>query len=272
MPSSSNKNRIFRVAKITKDSCLQSSIMKAFVSLTSEDINIDGMINYYVKSSKNKTISAFHTNFFKFKQTLCFKRNHRKTKIDSILKKCKSKFFRTVQEALKDLLENYFPVPHLPQSFITNINIDTNKKHLHHSLKDILKAFDALYDFDGMIGSVPYSMQKMVVKFMSMTYRELFEKYIDSKRFMEDSNAIREKEGEKFELLYRYVAKIFVQYYSISKGNKTKHKSSEIEVPLRILIDVDGEYSNQCNSLIAQHSSDVSMTEIDSNHNYHKGF
>lgn len=249
---SSKKNRIFYIAKITKENCLKSSIMRSFVSLTSNEINIDGIINYYIQSTPSKTVSSFHSNFFKFKQALCFRRIHRKTKIDSILKKCKSKFFRTIQEALKELLENYIPVPHFPQNFITNINIDLNKRFLHLSLKDILEEFDVSYNFESMLKSVPYFKQEMVIKFMQMSYKELFEKYIESQRFIEDCIVIRKKEGEKFELLFRYGSKIFVQYYSMSKGNKSKNKSK---------ID----YQNSLFNSLQQYS-DVSMTEIDSNH------
>ena len=65
-------------------------------------------------------------------------------------------------------------------------------------------------------------------QFLRMTYTELFECYINSQRFKKDCEGIREKEGEKFEILYKYVSKIFIHYYSLSKGNKPK-KSEDSE-------------------------------------------
>ena len=57
---------------------------------------------------------------------------------------------------------------------------------------------------------------------INMTYSEAFTYYVTSQRFKEDCEGIREKEGEKFEILFKYVSKIFIHYYSLSKGNKPK--------------------------------------------------
>jgi hypothetical protein len=57
---------------------------------------------------------------------------------------------------------------------------------------------------------------------LNYTYSQLFNVYTESQRFKEDCEVIREKEGEKFEILYKYVSKIYIRYYSLSKGNRPK--------------------------------------------------
>lgn len=221
-------NKIFLISKISKESCQKSSIMQKYITEFSGEmkIDIDGMINDFILSGTYKTISAFHSNFIKFKQALAFKRVHRKTKIDSILKKCKSKFFRIVQEATKLLLENYYRIPCLPQSFVTNINISINKVNLNQPLRHLYEMFDSEFNYNTMLLQIPLNKREVVEKFMSMNYHQLYDGYINSQRFIEDCEGIKDKEGEKFEILYRFVAKIYIKYYSISKGNKIKKKQT----------------------------------------------
>ena len=120
--------QIFLISKITKEHCLNSEFLQSFIQSSNNDdnaeFNFDGLINALVNIKQSNTVSAFHLNFLEFKKVLNFKRSQRKTKIDSILKKCKSKFFRAVQEAIKKLTNDSNLINRLPQSFITNINID----------------------------------------------------------------------------------------------------------------------------------------------------
>jgi hypothetical protein len=91
-------------------------------------------------------------NFLEFKKVLNFKRAQRKTKIDSILKKCKSKFFRAIQESIKKLLSDSNNnsnnnLIRLPQSFITNINIDYNKQFMNKSLLQIYMDLNVIQNY-----------------------------------------------------------------------------------------------------------------------------
>ena len=204
------KEKIFLISKITKEHCLNSEFLQSFIQSSNNDdnaeFNFDGLINALVNIKQSNTVSAFHLNFLEFKKVLNFKRSQRKTKIDSILKKCKSKFFRAVQEAIKKLTNDSNLINRLPQSFITKI---------------IQSQSDFYY------GISPENLMKLN-QFIYMTYTELFNYYITSQRFKRDCESIREKEGEKFEILYKYVSKIFIHYYSLSKGNKPK-KSEDSE-------------------------------------------
>jgi hypothetical protein len=157
-----------------------------------------------------------------FKTVLNFHRPLRKTKIDSILKKCKSKFFRAVQDSIKKITNDLTQVNRLPQSFITNINIDYNKNYMNKTIFQIYQSLNLVnQEKEFFIGISDENIPKLK-SLLNYTYSQLFNIYTESQRFKEDCEVIREKEGEKFEILYKYVSKIYINYYSLSKGNRPK--------------------------------------------------
>ena len=221
------KEKIFSISKITREQCLNSEFLRSFIEIKDKStFNFDGLINALVNIKRSNTVSAFHYNFFEFKKVLNFKRPQRKTKIDSILKKCKSKFFRAVQEALKKLTNESSLINRLPQSFITNINIDYNKKYMNKTLLELYSELKVVQNEKDFYYGINQERAIYLNQFIHMTYSQLFTNYITSERFMKDCVSIREKEGEKFEILYKYVSKIFIHYYSLSKGNKPKSSLS----------------------------------------------
>lgn len=227
MKSPSSKDAIFQIWKIKQDYFLKDKTLKVFISPFSGEINMDGIIECYSKKVKSKTISALHSHFVNFKQILGFKRLQRKTKIDSVLKKCKSKFVKTVQEATSVLIKEKFTLPKLPQSFTVNINIRANKQYLNVSLRQIYEKFNSDFDYNLIIKSLVMEKRASFAKLLSSTYAELFNQFIKSERFKEDCESIKEKEGEKFQLLYLYVSKVYISYYSMSKGNITRELNSQ---------------------------------------------
>ena len=219
------KPPIFLITKITKEFCLNSAFLQSFLvdgNFQKYDFNFDGLINVLVNIKQSNTVSAFHLNFLEFKKVLNFKRSQRKTKIDSILKKCKSKFFRAVQEGIKKITNDSNQINRLPQTFITNINIDYNKEFMGKTLMQIYQDLKVVQSENDFFVGLDKEKAFTLNKFLSLTYTELFNLYITSQRFKRDCESIREKEGEKFEILYKYVSKIFIHYYSLSKGNKPK--------------------------------------------------
>lgn len=173
---------------------------------------------------KRKTI---HATFLLLKKKLNLENFMRKTQIDSLLKKCKSKAFRTIHEALKKCLK--VKLPRLPQPFITNIKIDFNKVHLEKSIYEIYREYKIIPSVEEFIEKKYLYEDKINLfkDFLNLTFRDVFEYYINSKQYVKDYNHIVEREGEPFAILFNYISKIFVQYYLKSKGNKHK-KNREV--------------------------------------------
>jgi hypothetical protein len=146
----------------------------------------------------------------------------RKTQIDSLLKKCKSKAFKTIHEALKKCLN--IKLPRLPQNFITNIKIDFNKIYLEKSILEIYKEHKIISSIEEFMSKKYLIEDKVQVfkDFLSLTFRNVFEYYINSKQYVKDYYHIQQREGEKFAILFNYISKIFIQYYTKSKGNRPK--------------------------------------------------
>ena len=77
----------------------------------------------------------FNEIFSYIKKKLQLK-NSRKTQLDSLLKKSKGKFFKSVHDIMNKCLTKL--IKRLPQIFITNITIDNN---LHYINKTILQIY-----------------------------------------------------------------------------------------------------------------------------------
>ena len=231
------KDYIFKITKITKENTFNSKFLQSFLipkklnffeerkenqNIDLPDFNFEGLLSALIQIKSNNTVSEFHSNFLDFKSILNFHRPLRKTKIDSILKKCKSKFFRAVQDSIKKITNDLTQVNRLPQSFITNINIDYNKNYMNKTIFQIYQSLNLVnQEKEFFIGISDENIPKLK-SLLNYTYSQLFNIYTESQRFKEDCELIREKEGEKFEILYKYVSKIYINYYSLSKGNRPK--------------------------------------------------
>jgi hypothetical protein len=211
-----------------------------------EDRVVSTQLSSYVESAATKVINmnerlrakmsqglarirnnSFHSEFILFRRTLQLKKILRKTRIDSLLKKCKSKVFRTIQEAINLLtgLSNSKD-NRLPQSFITNINIEYNKKYLNMPLRDIYrecKVFSSVDELAKLNPNLTEEERKYLDILLAMTHREAFESYIKSNRYQSDYNYIKQREGEKYAILFDYVAKIYVRYFLNGRGNQKRN-------------------------------------------------
>jgi hypothetical protein len=171
--------------------------------------------------------NSFHSEFILFRSTLQLKRVLRKTRIDSLLKKCKSKVFRTIQEAI-NLLTNMSNNKdnRLPQSFITNINIEYNKHFLLKPLEEIYKECRVFKSVEDLIRENPLMSEEdktYLRQLLTMTHKDAFESYIKSNRYQIDYNYIRQREGEKYAILFDYVARIYVLYFINGRGNQKRN-------------------------------------------------
>jgi hypothetical protein len=59
-------------------------------------------------------------------------------------------------------------------------------------------------------------------EFVNMKLRDVFQAYSTSKQFTKELVYVKGKEDEKFAILYEFISRIFVDYYTYSKGNKPR--------------------------------------------------
>lgn len=191
------------------------------------------------KMVARKTRKQIHQNFIHLKKVLNLEGFKRKTKIDSVLKKCKSKAFRTIHEALRNCLN--IPLDRLPQLFITNIKIEFNKNSLDKTILDIYtenKVITSLEDYREKGYIIPEKTQ-LFEEFLSMTLRNVFEYYLASRQYVKDYNYIHKREGEGFALLFNYISKVFITYFEKNRGNKDRVKKDKAKTQLPIEGNLD---------------------------------
>ncbi len=193
-------------------------------------INLNNFGNFNLHSNIHENLNlskkrrSLHSTFLLLKKKLNLEQFMRKTQIDSLLKKCKSKAFKTIHEALKKCLN--IKLPRLPQYFITNIKIDFNKIYLEKTIYDIYREYKIIPSVEEFINK-KYLIEDKIsifVDFLNLTFKNVFEYYVNSKQYVKDYYHIMNREGEKFAILFNYISKVFIQYYTKSKGNKPKNK------------------------------------------------
>jgi hypothetical protein len=110
----------------------------------------------------------------------------RKSQIDSLLKKCKGKFFKTIHEVMNKSLN--MVVKRLPQAFITNITIEYNQKYLDKNIIQIYQEFNNLPDYKTLIEKniIKSNKEQLFKEFCSYSLFNLYDIYCESKRFHKD--------------------------------------------------------------------------------------
>jgi hypothetical protein len=189
-------------------------------------INLNNFNNFgNLSESSSKRRRSLHSTFLLLKKKLNLEQFMRKTQIDSLLKKCKSKAFKTIHEALKKCLN--IKLPRLPQQFITNIKIDFNKIYLEKTIYEIYKEYKIIPSIEEFLNKKYLIDDKIqiFIDFLNLTFKNVFEYYVNSKQYVKDYYHIMQREGEKFAILFNYISKVFIQYYTKSKGNKPKNKN-----------------------------------------------
>ena len=176
----------------------------------------------YLKIQNTRSFShSFHINFNNLRIKLGIE-DSRKTHIDSLLKKAKSKCLKAIHEVLK--LSLNLLIGRLPQNFITNIKIDFNKKYLNESIGNIYYEYKLLPSYEEIINK--NLIRKGKFDLFNETYNSSFEYvymvYINSDLYKKDFEKILMKDGQNIASLYDYVAKNMCEYFILSKGNKKK--------------------------------------------------
>ncbi len=151
----------------------------------------------------------------------------RKSHIDSLLKKSKGKFFKTIHDSLKICLN--IIIKRLPQKFITNITIEYNQKFLNKKIIDIYREFNLLPSLKEIISKKLCNEDKIDIlkEILNTDFYNLYETYIESDRFKRDINEVKTHDGKRNGILYEFVANNFCFYYLYSKAHIQKDKKKE---------------------------------------------
>lgn len=149
----------------------------------------------------------------------------RKSQIDSLLKKCKGKFFKTIHEIMNKCLT--IVVKRLPQFFITNVNIDYNKKYFQKTVIQIYQEFNNLPDFNTFKEQniIKPNKEKLFFEFCHFSLNNLYDIYCESQWFKKEINRVHTQEGKRIGLLYEFVALNFLAYYKYGKPHLSKKKN-----------------------------------------------
>ena len=179
---------------------------------------------------KDIEMLSFQGLFTSLRKTLDVKYT-RKLHIDSILKKCKGRFFKAINECVKKCLR--INVPKFPQNFITNISIEYNQKFLDFTMGDLFSYFHLLpYSLDDIMEkNYCYKEKEIYLKYIFLSKMgSLYFQYIKSKQYKRMIDLIKTKKGIKSAKLYQFVSDNFINYYVFSRAHiKKSNKNGETE-------------------------------------------
>ena len=175
---------------------------------------------YLVDSEQNKIISLYST--FKYLKEKYGVKNMRKNRIDCIIKKVKSKFFKAIHETIKYCVN--LNINRLPQYFITNIKIEYNKIYFNKTLEQLYTAFKILPSLNELLEKnlIKKGKKELFVILMTNSLKDVYKYYLSSELYKYYKLDIKKKEGEHIDKLYDYIAKNICQYFLYNKGNKKK--------------------------------------------------
>ena len=215
--------------------------------------------------------TSFQKSFAYLRKKLQIKLT-RKTYIDSILKKCKARFFKAIYDCLRKCTKKGI-IQKIPQNFIINISIENNKTIFDKSFQELYKDFNfSPINIDKFIeeGKCIKGKEIYFRYIFSSKISELYVLYIHSKRYKSEVDYLKNNLGLKMMLLYKFVAENFVNYYTFTKPhycknlkknfnniNKDNNENNYVNTQTKNNID-----NNKINSKIFKKSIDSTVTSI----------
>ena len=173
-----------------------------------------------VNNNNQNKIFSFQKYFSILRKKLQIKLS-RKNNIDSLLKKVKGKFFKSINNCIKECLN--IKIKKLPQKFITNITIKYNQKYLDKNVLDIYNEFHILpKDYEKFMKNNKKEYFKILI---SYNLKELFSIFLESDRYKIELKTIEKNFGKKNGILFEFVSKNFINYYINSKAHLFKEKN-----------------------------------------------
>ena len=165
---------------------------------------------------------SFPKSFSYLRKKLQVKQS-RKTHIDSILKKCKARFFKAISDCLKQCVK--IKIKKFPQSFVTNISIEYNKYILKLTVSELYKSLKlSNCILDKCNENCFYSGKESYFKYIYYSkISDLYSTYLQSKRYKREIEGIKTNLGIKMLLLYEFVSENFINYYTFSQPHFYKN-------------------------------------------------
>jgi len=165
---------------------------------------------------------SFPKSFSYLRKKLQIKQS-RKTHIDSILKKCKARFFKAISDCLKQCVK--IQIKKFPQSFITNISIEYNKYILKLTVSELYKSLKlSNCILDKCNENCFYNGKESYFKYIYYSkISDLYSTYLQSKRYKREIEGIKTNLGIKMLLLYEFVSENFINYYTFSQPHFYKN-------------------------------------------------
>ena len=194
----------------------------------SEDLNLSNYILDFNFSIPEGLKNNFQGIFSYIKKKFQIKFS-RKSHIDSLLKKSKGKFFKTIHEIMNMSLN--IIVKRLPQKFITNITIEYNQKYLKKNIIQVYQDFNLLPDYATLKekGYIKTNKKQPFEQFCNSDLITLYNIYLKSQRYFNEINEVKKHDGSRIGLLYQFVSKNFCNYFENNKPHiiKTKEELKE---------------------------------------------
>ena len=149
----------------------------------------------------------------------------RKSYIDSILKKCKARFFKAVYDCLRKCTKNE-TIYKIPQNFIINISIENNRNIFDKTFQELYQELNfSPFNVDKFIeeGKCLKGKENFLRYIYSSKISDLYILYTKSKRYKSEIDYIKKNLGLKMVLLYKFVSENFVNYYIFTKPHYCKN-------------------------------------------------
>ena len=177
---------------------------------------IENIIYSHEQKNYNKLYS-------KLKEKLGIKNDIRKLDFDSSLKKIKAKTFKTIHYCLRACLREDMNIKRLPQSFIVDIRIDTNKNLFDLNISEIYNKYDIDINYANLLNNDLIKPDKMELlkKFLSCKLIDILNLYRKSKQYERDKNKfIRMNKDKNFGIIFDFTIDNYKNYFHSGKGNR----------------------------------------------------
>ena len=212
----------------------------------SEDLNLSNYILDFNFSIPKLLQNNFQGIFSYIKKKFQIKYS-RKSHIDSLLKKSKGKFFKTIHEIMNVSLN--LIVKRLPQKFITNITIEYNQKYLKKNIMDLYQEFNLLPDYNTLLsnGLIKENRKEAFAEFCSYTISNLYSIYLESQKYSKEIDNVKTQDGRRIGLLYKFVSKNFCTYFENNKPHLIKFKEIKNNNNINKKTYINGNNKNENN-------------------------